>query len=71
MAVTAGEYIDSVQFAIADFWEAYERVIPSSRHRAVGKESGKTSLIERFNCTLRQRISRQRPKNLVFLQEVG
>ena len=42
----------------SDFWEAYERVIPSKRHRAVGKETGKTNYIERFNCTLRQRISR-------------
>ena len=26
-----------------DFWEAYEQVLPSKRHRAVGKETGKTS----------------------------
>ena len=26
-----------------DFWDAYEQVIPSKRHRAVGKESGGTS----------------------------
>ncbi|MFM2312424.1 MAG: hypothetical protein RLZZ04_1700 [Cyanobacteriota bacterium] len=25
----------------SDFWEAYEQVIPSKRHRAVGKETGK------------------------------
>ena len=30
-----------------------EQVIPNSRHRAVGKNSGKTNGIERFNCTLR------------------
>lgn len=36
-----------------DFWSAYEQVIPNSRHRAVSKNSGKTNLIERFNCTLR------------------
>jgi IS1 family transposase len=36
-----------------DFWSAYEQVIPQSRHRAVGKNSGRTNLIERFNCTLR------------------
>lgn len=26
-----------------DFWEAYEQVLPRKRHRAVGKETGKTS----------------------------
>jgi len=26
-----------------DFWQAYEQVIPGKRHRAVGKETGKTS----------------------------
>jgi IS1 family transposase len=39
-------------------WEAYRTVIPLKRHRAVGKDSGQTNHIERFNCTLRQRISR-------------
>jgi len=53
-----------------DFWEAYERVIPSSRHRSVSKESGKTSLIERFNCTLRQRISRLVRKTLSFSKKL-
>ena len=42
----------------SDFWSAYEEVLPSKRHQAVGKESSKTSYIERFNCTLRQRVSR-------------
>ena len=37
-----------------DFWSAYEQVLPQNRHRAVGKESGKTNRIERFNLTLRQ-----------------
>ena len=41
-----------------DFWAAYGAVFPSKRHRAVGKETGKTSYIERFNNTLRQRVSR-------------
>ena len=38
-----------------DFWEAYKVIFPSKRHKAVGKESGQTNKIERFNCTLRQR----------------
>ena len=41
-----------------DFWDAYSSIFPKTRHRAVGKESGQTNHIERFNCTLRQRISR-------------
>ncbi len=44
--------------AYTDFWAAYAAVPPSKRHRAVGKETGKTSYIERFNNTLRQRVSR-------------
>ncbi len=32
-----------------DYWEAYETVIPSKRHFAVGKESGLTNYIERLN----------------------
>jgi IS1 family transposase len=41
-----------------DFWSAYQEVLPSKRHKAVNKSSGKTSYIERFNNTLRQRVSR-------------
>jgi len=41
-----------------DFWTAYSLVLPQKRHRAVGKETGLTNHIERFNNTLRQRISR-------------
>ncbi len=40
-----------------DFWASYQNVIPKKRHRPVGKESGKTNHIERFNNTMRQRIS--------------
>ena len=49
-----------------DFWAAYVAVLPSKRHRAVGKETGKTSYIERFNNTLRQRVSRLVRKTLSF-----
>ena len=52
--------------AYTDFWAAYGMVIPSQRHRAVGKETGKTSYIERFNNTLRQRVSRLVRKTLSF-----
>ena len=53
-----------------DYWEAYERVIPAQRHRAVGKDSGLTSYIERFNNTLRQRVSRLVRKTLSFSKKL-
>jgi insertion element IS1 protein InsB len=40
-----------------DFWESYSEVLPFKRHRPVGKESGKTSHIERLNNTLPQPIA--------------
>ena len=56
--------------AYTDFWEAYQVVIPSSQHHAVGKESGKTNYVERFNCTLRQRVSRLVRKTLSFSKKL-
>ena len=49
-----------------DFWEAYKQALPSKRHKAVGKESGKTNYIERFNNTLRQRVGRLVRETLSF-----
>jgi insertion element IS1 protein InsB len=49
-----------------DEWEAYAAVIPSDQHRPVKKDSGKTNYVERFNCTLRQRVSRLVRKTLSF-----
>jgi IS1 family transposase len=53
-----------------DFYTAYPVVLPSKRHRAVGKETGKTNYIERFNCTLRQRVSRLVRKTLSFSKKL-
>jgi len=53
-----------------DFWAAYTEIFPSKRHKAVGKESGKTCYIERFNCTMRQRISRLVRKTLSFSKKI-
>lgn len=41
-----------------DFWEAYAKVLPAAQHTAVGKESGQTAHVERWNLTLRQRLAR-------------
>lgn len=54
----------------SDFWSAYAEVLPGKRHCAVGKETGKTSYIERFNCTLRQRVSRLVRKTLSFSKKL-
>ena len=53
-----------------DYWAAYEKVIPSKRHKAVGKKSGLTNHIERFNNTMRQRISRLVRKTLSFSKKL-
>ena len=54
-----------------DFWEAYKLVLPRKRHQAVGKETGKTSYIERFNNTLRQRVGRLVRKTLSFSKKLS
>ena len=56
--------------AYTDFWRAYALVFPAQRHKAVGKESGKTNYIERFNCTMRQRVSRLVRKTLSFSKKL-
>ena len=56
--------------AYTDFWDAYGCVLPQKRHHAVGKETGKTSYIERFNCTMRQRVSRLVRKTLSFSKKL-
>lgn len=53
-----------------DGWEAYAKVLPAERHFAVGKETGLTSYIERFNNTLRQRVSRLVRKTLSFSKKL-
>jgi len=49
-----------------DYWEAYQKVIPDEQHTAVGKESGQTAHVERWNNTLRQRLARFVRKTLSF-----
>jgi insertion element IS1 protein InsB len=49
-----------------DFYRVYASVLPSKRHRAVGKATGQTALIERLNNTLRQRCSRLVRRALSF-----
>ncbi len=51
-----------------DKFNVYYETILWSQHHPVSKQSGQTSDIERFNCTLRQRCSRLVRKTLSFLR---
>ena len=53
-----------------DFWQAYNSTIPSEQHHSIGKETGLTNHIERFNNTLRQRVSRLVRKTLSFSKKL-
>ena len=50
----------------SDFWHAYQKVFPSTTHQSVGKESGQTAHVERWNNTLRQRLARFVRRSLSF-----
>jgi IS1 family transposase len=58
--------IKAQALVLTDCWDAYGLAIPTNQHVACEKQSGKVSLIERFNCTLRQRVSRLVRKSLSF-----
>ncbi len=49
-----------------DFWKSYQAVLPKEKHTAIGKETGKTNHIERFNNTVCQRLSRFLRSSLSF-----
>ena len=50
----------------SDFWDAYEKVFSTETHQSVGKETGETAHVERWNNTLRQRLARYVRKTLSF-----
>ena len=49
-------YKEAIVFS--DYWSAYQAVIPSEQQRPVGKETGETAHIERWNNTLRKQWAR-------------
>jgi IS1 family transposase len=53
-----------------DLWAAYAAVIPQEQHFAVGKETGETAYVERWNNTLRQRLARFVRMTLSFSKSV-
>jgi insertion element IS1 protein InsB len=54
-----------------DQYEAYTGVIPAARHQAITKQARKTNHIERFNNTLRQRLSRLVRETLSFSKKLA
>lgn len=63
-------YREQATFSTDD-WEAYKGVIPAARHRVCAKGSGHTNAVERFNCTLRQRVSRLVRLSLSFSKKLA
>jgi IS1 family transposase len=53
-----------------DQYVIYKGVIPADRHKAITKKARFTNHIERFNNTLRQRISRLVRETLAFSKKV-
>jgi insertion element IS1 protein InsB len=49
----------------------YKSVIPAEQHRAITKQARKTNHIERFNNTLRQRVSRLVRETLSFSKKLA
>ena len=54
-----------------DQYEVYKGVIPSAQHRAISKLARRTNHVERFNCTLRQRVSRLVRATLSFSKNLA
>ena len=55
----------------SDFWKTYQAVIPEEQHSAIGKETGETAHVERWNNTLRQRLARFVRKTLSFSKSLS
>lgn len=54
-----------------DQYEVYKGVMPTEQHRAIMKQARKTNHIERFNNTLRQRVSRLVRETLSFSKKLA
>jgi insertion element IS1 protein InsB len=54
----------------SDFWSAYQAIIPEEQLTQVGKETGETAHVERWNNTLRQRNGRFVRDTLSFSKTV-
>ena len=63
-ALVPSSYKQSILYS--DYWKAYEKVLKEHKHTSVGKHTGQTNHVERWNNTLRQRICRFVRKTLSF-----
>ena len=63
-------YRDQATFH-TDQYDAYTGVIPAERHKAITKKARKTNHVERFNNTLRQRVSRLVRETLSFSKKLA
>ena len=54
-----------------DQYEVYKGVIPAAQHKAITKKARKANHIERFNNTLRQRVSRLVRDTLAFSKKLA
>lgn len=61
-------YLDAETYV--DFWEAYDAIFYADKLHHVGKKSGQTNHVERFNNTLRQRVSRLVRETLSFSKKL-
>jgi insertion element IS1 protein InsB len=61
-------YLEATTYT--DYWAAYTAIFYDNKLHQVGKESGQTNHIERFNNTLRQRVSRLVRKTLSFSKKL-
>jgi insertion element IS1 protein InsB len=68
-ANTPAAYREQATF-YTDQYEAYNGVIPAAHHKAITKKARKTNHIERFNNTLRQRVSRLVRATLAFSKKL-
>ena len=55
-----------MSFTYSDYWETYDKVIKTGKHKSIGKHTGLTNHVERWNNTLRQHVSRLVRKTLSF-----
>jgi insertion element IS1 protein InsB len=54
-----------------DLYEVYKGVIPPEQHKPITKQARKTNHVERFNNTLRQRVSRLVREALPFSKKLA
>ena len=54
-----------------DAYAPYGRIIPQAQHRVITKATRKTNSVERFNGTLRQRLSRLVRSTLSFSKNLA